>query len=215
MSDLKISIREPFNAISHLIGAVLALIACAAMILKALEHNVPTLHVIAVAIFGLTLILLYSTSTTYHWVNGDSKTIHYLRRIDHSMIYVLITGSYVPFCLIALGGTLGWTILIVSCALAIAGIALAMTSFNSHRKLTTALYIAMGWIIILALEPLADSLSRPALVLLISGGILYTVGGVLYGIEKALNNRNYHKVFHIFTLFGSLAHFAVVYYYLL
>ncbi|AQQ54952.1 hemolysin [Planococcus lenghuensis] len=212
---MKVSIREPFNALSHLIGAVLAFIACAAMIAKAIEHDVPLLHTAAVTVFGLTLIFLYSASTTYHWVKEDSKTINYLRRIDHSMIYVLITGSYAPFCLIALGGTLGWTILIISCALAITGILLTMTSFNSHRKLTTILYIAMGWIIILALEPLADNLTRQALVLLISGGVLYTIGGVLYGIEKALNNRNYHKIFHIFTLFGSFAHFAVVYFYLL
>lgn len=215
MFDLKLQIREPFNAFSHLIGALLAIGAFLVMVLKAMEQDGPFIHITAVAVFGITLILLYSASTAYHWVKGDSKAIKHLRRMDHSMIYILIAGSYAPFCLITLGGTLGWIIFSITCALAVLGALLTLTSFNSNRKLTTALYIIMGWIIVLALKPLAENLSIPGIALLISGGILYTIGGVLYGIEKALNNRNYHKIFHVFTLFGSFAHVAAVYYYVL
>ncbi|WP_088007425.1 PAQR family membrane homeostasis protein TrhA [Indiicoccus explosivorum] len=212
---MKQHIREPFNALSHLFGAVLSLLGGAAMIFRAVSQEAPALHVAAVALFGITLILLYGSSTAYHWVKDDTSEIRFLRRVDHSMIYVLITGSYAPFCLITLEGVTGWTIFLLVAGLAAAGILLAMTAFNKYRKTTTVIYILMGWIIIFALKPLSAQLSMQGLILLVSGGVFYTIGGVLYGIEKALDNRNYHKVFHVFTLIGSFAHFSVVYFYIL
>lgn len=211
-------IREPFNALSHLAGAVLSLAALLAMVIKAAYANAPALHVTAVAIFGISLILLYTASTIYHSAISQPYIIAILRKLDHSMIFALIAGSYAPFCLIALGGTLGWTLFSLVAVLGLSGIFFKMVWFHSPRWLSTAIYIAMGWIIIFAVVPLADSLSLTGLLLLVAGGISYTVGGIIYGIKpRFLSSKHlgFHEIFHLFILFGSLCHFLSVYFYVL
>lgn len=211
-------IREPFNALSHLAGAVLSFAALLAMVIKAAYADAPTLHVAAVIIFGISLICLYSASTIYHSAMATPETIAFLRKLDHSMIFALIAGSYAPFCLIALDGTIGWVVFGFAAVLGISGILFKMVWFHSPRWLSTAIYIAMGWIIIFAVVPLADSLSLNGLLLLIGGGILYTIGGIIYGLKPAFLSTKYlgfHEIFHIFILFGSLCHFLAVYFYVL
>lgn len=211
-------IREPFNALSHLAGAVLSLAALLAMVIKTAYAGEPALHVAAVAIFGISLILLYTASTIYHSAISDPHTIAFLRKLDHSMIFALIAGSYAPFCLIALGGTLGWTLFSLVAVLGISGIFFKMVWFHSPRWLSTAIYIAMGWIIIFAVVPLADSLSLAGLLLLVAGGISYTVGGIIYGIKPnflSSKHLGFHEIFHLFILVGSLCHFLAVYFYVL
>lgn len=211
-------IREPFNALSHLAGAFLSFAALLAMVIKAAYADAPPLHVAAVIIFGISLICLYSASAIYHSAMATPETIAFLRKLDHSMIFALIAGSYAPFCLIALGGTIGWVIFGFSAFLGISGILFKMVWFHSPRWLSTAIYIAMGWIIIFAIVPLADSLSLNGLLLLIGGGILYTIGGIIYGLKPAFLSTKYlgfHEIFHIFILFGSLCHFLAVYLYVL
>lgn len=211
-------IREPFNALSHLLGAVLSFIALLAMAVKAAYSGAPASHLSAVIIFGVSLICLYSASAIYHSALAKPSTIAFLRKLDHSMIFALIAGSYAPFCLIALDGKLGTILFSVVAILGISGIFFKMVWFHSPRWLSTALYIAMGWIIIFAVVPLADSLSVPGLALLVGGGILYTVGGITYGLKPDFLSSKYlgfHEIFHIFILLGSLCHFLSVYFYVL
>lgn len=210
--------REPFNAISHVIGAILSIAALLAMVFKASNEGLPTLHILSTVIFGASLISLYTASTVYHSVKGKPETIAFLRKLDHSMIFLLIAGSYAPFCLIALGGTLGWTVFILVAALGIIGILFKMVWFHSPRWLSTAIYIIMGWIIVLAVVPLTETLSFTGLSLLVGGGIMYTVGGIIYAIKPRFLSFKYagfHEIFHIFILLGSLCHFLAVYFYVL
>lgn len=211
-------IREPFNALSHLAGAVLSVVALIAMLMKGSTNDAPVLYLIAVIIFGISMILLYSTSAMYHMVFAKDHVIAFLRRLDHSMIFLLIAGSYAPFCLIALKGTIGIVLFLVVAAIAIAGITFKMVWFNSPRWLSTALYIGMGWIIVFLASPLSDTLSTPGLLLLILGGIMYTIGGIIYGAKPNFLQSKYlgfHEIFHIFILLGTLSHFLCVYYYVL
>lgn len=211
-------IREPFNALSHLAGAILSFAALLAMVIKTAYSQAPPVHLIAVMIFGISLICLYSASALYHAVLARPSVIAFLRKLDHSMIFALIAGSYAPFCLIALGGTLGWTLFLFVSSIGLSGILFKMIWFHSPRWLSTALYIAMGWIIIFAAVPLADSLAWTGLVLLIGGGILYTIGGLIYGLKPSFLSFKYlgfHEIFHVFILLGSLCHFLSVYFYVL
>ncbi|WKA58930.1 hemolysin III family protein [Planococcus shenhongbingii] len=211
-------IREPFNALSHLAGAILSFIALLAMVIKAAYADAPPLHLASVIIFGVSLICLYSASAIYHTAIADPRLIAFLRKLDHSMIFALIAGSYAPFCLIALEGPLGWSLFGFVAAIGLSGIFFKMVWFHSPRWLSTALYIAMGWIIIFAVVPLADSLPLPGLMLLIVGGLLYTVGGIIYGLKPGFLSSKYlgfHEIFHIFILLGSLCHFLSVFLYVL
>ena len=211
-------IREPFNALSHLAGALLSFSALLAMAIQAAYSQAPAAHVTAVVIFGLSLILLYTASTVYHSVKARPAVIAFFRKLDHSMIFLLIAGSYAPFCLIALEGTLGWSIFALVALLGISGILFKMIWFHSPRWLSTAIYILMGWIIVFAAGPLAASMSVAGLWLLISGGLLYTVGGVIYWLKPDFLSSRYlgfHEIFHIFILLGSTCHFLAVYLYVL
>lgn len=211
-------IREPFNALSHLAGAVLSLIALLMMAIKASYNQAPAIHLTAVLIFGFSLILLYSASTIYHSAIASPRLIAFLRKLDHSMIYALIAGSYAPFCLIALEGTLGNVLFALIAVIGLSGIFFKMVWFHSPRWLSTALYIIMGWIIVFAIVPLASQMSLIGLALLVAGGILYTVGGIIYALKpKIFSNMRlgFHEIFHLFILGGSLCHFLAVYVYVL
>ncbi|WP_313800861.1 hemolysin III family protein [Cytobacillus sp.] len=211
-------IREPINGLTHLAGAILSFIGLLAMVIKASLTTSSALAISAVIIFGISMILLYSASATYHMVIAKDKVIAFLRRLDHSMIFILIAGSYTPFCLISLNGVTGWLLFGIVTAVAISGILFKMIWFTCPRWLSTALYIAMGWIIIVAFSPLSESLSFPGLFLLIFGGVLYTIGGAIYAIKpKFLEFKHFgfHEIFHIFIMLGSLAHFLSVFLYVI
>jgi len=211
-------VREPFNAFSHLIGAVLSFIGLIAMIIKSSSTGAPALQTAAVIIFGLSLLLLYTASTIYHMAIAKDNVIAFLRKFDHSMIYALIAGSYAPFCLIALNGSTGWIIFSIVSIAAISGILFKMVWFNCPRWLSTALYIVLGWVIVFAIVPLSSVLGVGGLSLLIGGGALYTIGGIIYAIKPKfleLKHLGFHEIFHLFILAGSLAHFCSVYFYVL
>ncbi|SDZ64422.1 hemolysin III [Evansella caseinilytica] len=211
-------IREPINGLTHLAGAILAFIGLLAMVIKASLAASPALELAAVIIFGVSMILLYSASATYHMVIARDKVIAFLRRIDHSMIYVLIAGTYTPFCLISLRGTTGWVLFTIITSLALLGVTFKLVWFHCPRWLSTTFYIAMGWLIIFFISPLADVLNSMGLLLLVAGGILYTIGGVIYGLKPKFLTFKYmgfHEIFHIFILLGSLAHFFSVFLYVL
>ncbi|OHX50206.1 PAQR family membrane homeostasis protein TrhA [Cytobacillus oceanisediminis] len=211
-------IREPINGLTHLAGAILSFAGLLAMVIKASLTTSSPLAITAVAIFGISLMLLYSASATYHMVIAKDKVIAFLRKLDHSMIYVLIAGSYTPFCLITLNGVTGWVLFSIVSAVALSGILFKMIWFSCPRWLSTALYIAMGWIIVFAFSPLSESLSSTGVMLLLLGGILYTVGGVIYAIKPKFlefKHLGFHEIFHIFILMGSMAHFLCVFMYVI
>lgn len=211
-------IREPINGLTHLAGAVLAFFGLIALLLKAVGSQASSLEFFAVIVFGISMILLYSASAAYHSVFASDRVIAFLRKIDHSMIYLLIAGSYTPFCLISLEGKTGWTIFIIVSIMAILGIIFKLVWFSSPRWLSTALYIIMGWIIIFAGAPLSSALSNNGFMLLLLGGIFYTVGGIIYGLKPKwlqFKHMGFHEIFHIFILLGSLSHFLSVYMYVL
>ncbi|KAF0825256.1 PAQR family membrane homeostasis protein TrhA [Cytobacillus firmus] len=211
-------IREPINGLTHLAGAILSFAGLLAMVIKASLTTSSPIAITAVAIFGISLMLLYSASATYHMVIAKDKVIAFLRKLDHSMIYVLIAGSYTPFCLITLNGVTGWVLFGIVTAVALSGILFKMIWFNCPRWLSTALYIAMGWIIVFAFSPLSESLSSAGVLLLLLGGILYTVGGVIYAVKPKFlefNHMGFHEIFHIFIMMGSMAHFLCVFMYVI
>ena len=211
-------IREPINGLTHLAGAILSFAGLLAMVIKASLTTSSPLAITAVAIFGISLMLLYSASATYHMVIAKDKVIAFLRKLDHSMIYVLIAGSYTPFCLITLNGVTGWVLFSIVSAVALSGILFKMIWFSCPRWLSTALYIAMGWIIVFAFSPLSESLSSNGVMLLLLGGILYTIGGVIYAIKPKFlefKHLGFHEIFHIFIMMGSMAHFLCVFMYVI
>ncbi|MEH7095414.1 PAQR family membrane homeostasis protein TrhA [Neobacillus vireti] len=211
-------IREPINGLTHLAGAVLSFVGLLAMVIKASMTTPTPLAISAVIIFGVSMILLYSASATYHMVIARDKVIAFLRRLDHSMIFVLIAGTYTPFCFISLNGKTGAILFSIISAVALSGVVFKMVWFACPRWISTALYIAMGWMIVFVFSPLTGSLNPVGLFLLILGGIFYTIGGVIYGAKPKFLETKYlgfHEIFHIFILLGTLSHFLSVYLYVI
>jgi len=199
--------EEFLNVLSHGFGLVLSLIAFPFLLIKGFAYDgfwKPTSFVI----YGLSLILLYAASTFYH--AAKNPTIRRkLNIFDHAAIYVLIAGGYPPFCLVALDTSLGWYVFIFVWLFALVGIILKLFFTGKYDKLSTAMYLLMGWQVVFFAKPLANSLSENGLYLLILGGIFYTIGAILYSIKKLLYN---HAIFHVFVLLGSLSHFLSIYF---
>jgi hemolysin III len=211
-------IREPINGLTHLAGAILAFVGLLAMVIKAATTTTSPLAITAVIIFGVSMILLYATSATYHMVIARAKVIAFLRRLDHSMIFILIAGTYTPFCFISLDGKTGMILFSIIAAVAICGVVFKMVWFNCPRWISTALYLVMGWMIVFVFSPLAGSLNPFGLFLLSLGGIFYTIGAVIYGAKpKFLKSKylGFHEIFHILILLGSLSHFFTVFLYVI
>lgn len=211
-------IREPINGLTHLCGAILSFVALLAMVIKASLTTESALAIGAVIAFGVSMMLLYSASATYHMVIAKDKVIAFLRKLDHSMIFILIAGTYTPFCLISLNGVTGWVLFSIITFVALCGVLFKMIWFNCPRWLSTMIYIVMGWMVIFVASPLSEVLSSTGLFLLVLGGVLYTVGGIIYGAKPSFLKSHYmgfHEIFHIFIMLGSTVHFLCVYMYVL
>ena len=214
---MKAYIREPINGFTHLGGAILSFIGLLALVIKTTLTSPNIINIAAVIIFGISLILLYSSSATYHLVVSSDNVIAFLRKIDHSMIFILIAGSYTPFCLIGLKGIIGWITFSVISTIAICGVLFKMIWFNCPRWISTSIYIGMGWIALFSF-PLYKVISLYAFLWLLLGGIFYTIGGIIYGLKPKtlkLGRFGHHEIFHIFIIVGSLCHFISVFYYVL
>ena len=210
--------REPINGFTHLAGAILSFIGLLALVIKTTLYNPSIISITSVIIFGTSLILLYSASATYHLVIASDKVIAFLRKIDHSMIFILIAGSYAPFCLIGLKEYNGWILFSVVVTIAICGVLFKMIWFNCPRWISTFIYVGMGWISVIMIVPLYKSIPFAGLFLLILGGILYTIGAIIYGLKPSalkFKNLGFHEIFHIFIILGSLSHFFAVYRYII
>ncbi|MBT2637616.1 MULTISPECIES: hemolysin III family protein [unclassified Bacillus (in: firmicutes)] len=211
-------IREPINGLTHLAGALLSFAGLLALVIKASITTGSALAITSVAIFGISMILLYTASATYHMVISKDSVIAFLRKIDHSMIFVLIAGTYTPFCLISLNGVTGWTLFGIITFAALCGILFKMIWFKSPRWLSTSIYIVMGWMVIFVVPPLSSVLSPAGIYWLVAGGIMYTIGGVIYALKPDFlrsKHLGFHEIFHIFIMLGSTAHFLSVYLYVL
>jgi len=210
---LKIAIYTPLeekiNIISHALGGILSIVALCFLTLRAMQNGV--LAIICSVVFGLSLILLYGASSAYHF-SHQPEIRKKLNIIDHASIYVLISGTYTPYVLITLHGTIGWLIFIISWSMALSGIMLKLFFTGKYHKISTAMYILMGWVIIFAIKPLIHNLSLAGLLWLFAGGISYTVGAIIYSIDKMQFN---HAVFHLFVLGGSVCHFMSIYFYVI
>ena len=205
---------RPWSAITHGVGAALAIIGTAALLAGTALTGGSAWKLVSFAIYGLSMVGLYTASTLYHCINTTVPGRTALRKFDHASIYFLIAGSYTPVCLIALRGGWGWSIFGVIWALAIAGLFMSLAWINCPRALTSTIYITMGWVGVVALYPLWQVLGLRGVAWLLAGGVLYTVGGVLYALKwPGRNNPRFgcHEVFHVFIVLGSIAHFVMFY----
>ena len=212
-------IKEPGSAITHFIGMLMAIFAAVPLLIKA-AHEPGRIYIISLAIYAASLILLYAASTTYHTFDISAKVNTILKKIDHMMISVLIAGSYTPLCLIVLKGRTGIILLSIVWAIAIAGILIKAFWVYCPKWISSVLYIGMGWTCVLAFTQILNNMSPAAFGWLLAGGIIYTVGGVIYALKLPLFNNKHknfgsHEIFHLFVMGGSACHFVVMYAFLL
>ncbi|WP_095092772.1 hemolysin III family protein [Pseudomonas sp. Irchel 3A5] len=201
---------EKFNAWSHLVGAVLALIG-AVWLLAVASLQGDIWKIVSVAIYGVTLVALYSASTVYHSVRGRTKAI--MQKVDHFSIYLLIAGSYTPFCLVTLRGPWGWTLFGVVWGLAVIGILQEIKPRSEARIMSIVIYAVMGWIVLVAVKPLIAALGTAGFTWLAAGGALYTIGIIFFAYDTRF--RHWHGIWHLFVIAGSLLHFVAICFYVL
>jgi hemolysin III len=201
-------LREPISGLIHFAGFLLSFAALLFMEMYAVSHGTVR-HIVASAVFGTSLILLYGASSMYHLLSLSPHSNTILRRIDHAMIFILIAGTYTPICLIPLYGLLGWCMLAIIWCMAIAGIFQALYWLDAPRWFSTSLYLFMGWIVIIAFYPLVQSLPFRGIIWFILGGLSYTSGAILYA-QKWPNPLpgifGFHEIWHILVLIGSFCH---------
>lgn len=194
------------NSISHGIGFVAALVGIPFLVATAARHG-DLLNTIGAIVFSATVVALYFSSAVYHGLrNGKAKRV--FRIVEHSAIYLLIAGTYTPFTLGVLRGPWGWTLLGAVWTFAAVGVALKAFNKASHPILSTSLYLLMGWLIVLAAEPLMAGLATPALLLLIAGGLSYTIGVIFYALDSRFPFG--HLVWHAFVMTGTACHYFAV-----
>lgn len=214
---MQITIREPGSAITHFIAMMLTVFAAAPLLVKsALSDTANMLP--AMTIFILSMVLLYGASATYHSLNIGGRALRIFRKVDHMMIFVLIAGSYTPVCLIVLGGRMGYTLFAVVWGIAIVGMLLKACWVTCPKWFSSIIYIAMGWVCVFVFGPLWNTLPHNAFLWLLAGGIIYTIGGVIYALKLPLFNIRHtffgsHEIFHLFVMGGSLCHFIFMYHY--
>lgn len=214
---MQITIREPGSALTHFIAMLLAAFAAAPLLAKAARYTSRE-SVVALSIFCVSMILLYGASAAYHSLNLSGRPLRIFRKIDHMMIFVLIAGSYTPICLAVLGGKLGCTLLVVIWGLALFGMILKACWITCPKWFSSVIYIAMGWACVAVFGPLLQILPTAAFLWLLAGGIIYTIGGVIYALKLPLFNAKHeffgsHEIFHLFVMAGSFCHFIFMYCY--
>ncbi|MBR2044848.1 MAG: hemolysin III family protein [Agathobacter sp.] len=214
---MKITIREPGSAITHYIAMMMAMVAAVPLLIKATySHDMK--HVIAMLIFIVSMILLYGASTLYHSVNLTGKALKIFKKIDHMMIFVLIAGSYTPVCMLVLDKAQGYPLLALVWGTAIAGMVMKLFWVTCPKWVSSVVYIAMGWECIFVFRPLLDTLPVGAFVWLLVGGIIYTIGGVIYALKIPVLDEIHkyfglHEIFHLFIMGGSFCHFMFMFLY--
>ena len=217
--SMQITIREPGSAITHFIGMMMAIVAAAPLLVKAaLDADMTAL--VAMTVFIGSMVALYGASAVYHSVTVKENILKVFRKLDHMMIFVLIAGSYTPVCLVVLGGRTGYTLLAVVWGIAVVGMVVKACWITCPKWFSSVIYIAMGWLCVFAFVPIVKALSPAGFGWLLAGGIIYTVGGIIYALKLPIFNANHknfgsHEIFHLFVMGGSLCHFIVMYFFVL
>lgn len=208
-------IKDPGSAITHFIGMLMAIFAAVPLLIKA--ANEPSrIYLISLTIYVLSMVLLYGASTTYHTLDLSEKVNTILKKIDHMMIFVLIAGSYTPICLLVLKGKTGNMMLALVWGIAIIGILIKALWVFCPKWVSSVLYIGMGWTCVLAFTQILNSLTRAEFGWLLAGGIIYTIGGIIYALKLPIFNNKHknfgsHEIFHLFVMGGSACHFILMY----
>lgn len=215
---MQLTIREPGSAITHFVAMVLAAGASVPLLHKAAALG--PIYLTAMLIFISSMILLYGASATYHSANLSEKAIKRLRKLDHAMIFILIAGSYTPVCLLILKPAQGLPLLAAVWAIAIAGIGIKLLWITCPKWFSSIIYIAMGWMCLFVFSPIVHTLPTEAFLWLLAGGIIYTIGGVIYALRLPIFNARHknfgsHEIFHLFVMAGSFCHFIFMYRYVI
>lgn len=203
--------REPVSGLIHLVSAGLAV---AGLVLLLIVSRGDALKQLAVGIYGVSLVLLFTASAIYHLVPGGEDATMRLRKFDHAAIYVLIAGTYTPICLNFFSGWLQWGFLALIWSMALAGVVVKLFVINAPRWVTAGIYLVMGWMAVLVIKPMLAVMPTGGLLWMLAGGLLYTIGAVIY-ITKKLDFRpgvfGFHEVWHVFVTLAALCHFIMVY----
>lgn len=210
---MTIKLKEPLSGLLHLFGMFFGIAAL--VLLLVFGHDSPW-KVVSFSIYGASVILLYLFSTLYHWLPKEAGGKYQVfRKLDHCSIYALIAGTYTPFCLITLNGAWGWTLFGLIWGLAITAITIQAIYINVWRWLTTTAYVVMGWLIVIALKPLIENLPAAGFYWLFAGGVIYSLGGIIYTIKKPnlFKKFGYHELWHVLVLLGSICHFVTLFFY--
>lgn len=219
MHTATLKVKDPGSALTHFIGMLVAALASMPLLFKA-AHGSNSSYLGAFAVFIGSMICLYGASTIYHTFDISEKVNTLLRKIDHAMIFVMIAGSYTPVCLIVLPRNVGIPLLATVWAVTIFGTIFNICWINCPHWLSSAMYIGMGWLVVFAFSSIMKELSHAAFMWLLLGGIIYTIGGIIYALKlpllKKFNWKNFgnHELFHCFVMLGSVCHFIMVYQYL-
>ena len=203
--------EELMNSISHGVGALFGIVALVLCVVRAAQSGDPY-RIVSGAIFGFTVLILYLMSCLYHALKVN-KAKRVFRVIDHCTIFLLIAGTYTPYTLVSLRDSVGWWVFGVIWATAIVGIVLNAVSLKKFSKISVALYLIMGWMIIIAYQPMVQAIPSGGMKLLVWGGIAYTLGAILYGIGS--RKKYFHSIFHFFCLIGTVLHFLSIYLYVM
>lgn len=214
-----IYIKDPASAISHFIGAILSLGASVPLLIKAAQTG-KIVCVISMLIYALSLVALYSASTAYHTIPSGHKYEKTLKKLDHMMIFVLISGSYTPVCLLSLSKPIGYILLCAVWGISLLGMCFKYFWVCCPKWISSVLYIALGWACIFAFPELYASVEIGCFLWLLAGGVIYTLGGIVYALrissfEKRHVNFGFHEIFHLFVMAGSFCHYIVMYVYLI
>lgn len=205
---------RPWSAITHGLGALLAILGVVLLLLRCAGSAASPWHYVSFSVYGASMVTLYTASALYHCLNVSVSGRIALRKLDHASICFLIAGTYTPICLIPLRGSWGWTLFGIIWGSALLGLAMALVWIQAPRRVTAGIYIFMGWLALIAIYPLSQLLPAEGLFWLLAGGVIYTIGGILYALKwPGRSNPNFgcHEIFHVFILLGSVCHFLLMY----
>ena len=208
-------IKDPGSAITHFVGMLMAIFAAIPLLIQAAKER-DSVYLISLTVYAISMVLLYASSTTYHTFDISKKVNTILKKIDHMMIFVLIAGSYTPICLLVLERNIGIPLLMLVWGIAIVGILIKAFWVYCPKWVSSVLYIGMGWTCVLAFGQMLNGLSRAEFGWLLAGGIIYTIGGIIYALKLPIFNMKHknfgsHEIFHLFVMGGSACHFVVMY----
>lgn len=214
---MKPNIKDPGSALTHFIAMILAMLAAIPLIIKAAVAS-GWFCAAALSVFIVSMILLYAASTIYHTFDISEHVNKILRKIDHMMIFILIAGTYTPVCLIVLGNPVGYRLLALVWTIAAVGIVVNAFWINCPKWFSSLIYIAMGWVCLTAIKQIVASLTPGAFGWLLAGGIIYTIGGIIYALKLPIFNSKHknfgsHEIFHLFVMGGSFCHYVMMFRY--